>query len=366
MAGIQFVALDASLLDACKRFNARLRAGMERPPFELPEAFAEEAASSSEVFARQHWVALDAGGEVRGGVLVQSQPGWLQGQTVPVINIQSPLSEGIVSRRYSMVGLQILQFLAAKTPYLYAVGMGSMDSPFAKLLSVSRWQVGLVPFYFHVLDGSAFLREIGPLRNSASRGPLARVSAAIGAGAVGAALWRWSHAPSTSGYTMEPVSGWGGFADAIWSSAKERIGFGLVRDERTLPAIFPASDARIHRFLLRHHGRPVGWAAAFLTQQHDSKYFGNLRLATILDGLVAEPSHLPALLRMTREALGELSAQLVILNQCHQEWLQALPGAGFLSGPSNYVGACSKPLGDAVERGSMQITRADGDGRIHL
>jgi hypothetical protein len=106
MAGIQFVALEASLLDACKRFNQRIREGMERPPFELPEVL--ETPFESECFSRRHWVALDPGGEVRGGVLVQSQPGWLEGRQIPVINIQSPLSEGIISRRYSMVGLQIL------------------------------------------------------------------------------------------------------------------------------------------------------------------------------------------------------------------------------------------------------------------
>jgi hypothetical protein len=241
-----------------------------------------------------------------------------------------------------------------------------MDSPFAKLLSVSRWQVRLIPFYFHVLDGSAFLREIGPLRNSGSKRPFALLAAAIGAGAVGAAVWRWSHSPSIAGYKLEPVSNWDGFASGIWGAAREKIGFGLVRDELTLPAIFPASDPRIHRFLLRYQNRPVGWTAAYLTQQENNKYFGNLRLATILDGLVADPAHLPALLRMTRDALAGLSAQLVILNQCHKEWLSALPLAGFFAGPSNYVGACSKPLGDAVERGSMHITRADGDGRIHL
>ena len=67
------------------------------------------------------------------------QAGWLNGQVIPLTNIQSPLSEGVVDRAFSGVGLRMLQFLARRNPYAYAVGMGSEENPFARLLKGAGW-----------------------------------------------------------------------------------------------------------------------------------------------------------------------------------------------------------------------------------
>jgi hypothetical protein len=352
---IEFVPLEASLLNACRDFNARLRAHGE-PPFELPEEVPGDGAGP-----RRHWVAVDEERAVRGGVLLQSQQGWLNGGVIPLINVQSPLSEAIIDRRYSPVGPLMLKFLARQSRCHYAVGMGSLENPFARLVGAAGWQTELVPFFFHVADGTAFLREIGPLRDSASKRPLARIAAALGIGAIGASAWRATHSAPTAGYSLEAITQWSG-ANEVWASASPHMQFGLLRNEDTLPGIFPPSDVQ-HCFLLRHQGRPTGWSAAYLTPMRESRYFGNLRVGTILDGLAA-PEHVPALLTLTRNALRELFAQLIVINQCHEAWLRAMPRAGFLAGPSNYVAACAKAI--RAERRAMHITRADGDGRIHL
>jgi hypothetical protein len=99
------------------------------------------------------------------------QAGWLNGQVIPLTNIQSPLRKGVVDRAFSGVGLRMLQFLARRNPYAYAVGMGSEENPFARLLKGAGWTVARVPFQFAVIR-ARFLREIGPVRAERNSRPI--------------------------------------------------------------------------------------------------------------------------------------------------------------------------------------------------
>ena len=120
---VEFTLLTGSLVPACRAFNERIRAHGE-PPFLLPEdASANEGAATHGGVCRNHYVAVDERGAVRGGVLLMEQRGWLGSTVIPLINIQSPLSEGIVDRSFSGVSLQMLKFVYGRSPFAYAVGM---------------------------------------------------------------------------------------------------------------------------------------------------------------------------------------------------------------------------------------------------
>ncbi len=122
------------------------------------------------------------------------------------------------------------------------------------------------------------------------------------------------------------------------------------------------------RFLLEGDGQQVGWTACFNSQMNGHAFFGNLRVATILD-CIAEPEHASALIALTTRALDSAGADLVVSNQTHRRWLDAFHGCGFLTSKSNYILAMSPALAqDANSGGSerIHITCGDGDGRIHL
>jgi len=114
---VEFTPLDDSLVSACREFNERLRSHGE-PPFLLPQAHAPRRVTRSLGGVEYtHYVALDRTGMVRGGMLLMEQRGWLQNETIRLINIQSPLSEGLFDRRFSGVALQMLRFTLARSPY---------------------------------------------------------------------------------------------------------------------------------------------------------------------------------------------------------------------------------------------------------
>jgi hypothetical protein len=366
---VVFTALTPSLIPASQAFNERLR-GHGEPPFTLPEETSAQGKRLAEGIERTHYVAVDEGGAVRGGVLLMEQRGWLRQQSIPLINIQSPLTEGTIDRTFAGVGLQLLKFVSSRSPYLYAVGMGSQQNPFARLLSAAGWTVNPVPFQFEVVRASRFLREIGPLRTG-SRGWLARAVAAVGLGSAALAGWQLAHrGPSLRGYSLQPGSGWPEGLDAVWSECRDGVSFSVLRDEPTLAALYPDSQSRLKRFVLRSGGEIAGWSVGLVTRMKNDPNFGDLLVGTILDGLAAK-AHLGALLAMTRDALLDLGAELIVTNQMHCSWQSEMRRLGFLSGPSNYMLAISKAISTALRdkaEGSarMHVNRGDGDGRIHL
>jgi hypothetical protein len=158
--------------------------------------------------------------------------------------------------------------------------------------------------------------------------------------------------------------------DAIWACSRDELIFSSVRDLPTLNDLYPESDHRLHRFLLRSNGHAVGWSTGIVTAMRDNQYFGNLSVGTILDGM-APPEHLSPLLALSRNELCHLGADLILTNQTHARWLKQLHRLGFLLGPSNYAVAISKSLTAVLQEtpgseSSIHVNRGDGAGRLHL
>jgi len=110
--------------------------------------------------------------------------------------------------------------------------------------------------------------------------------------------------------------------------------------------------------------------SARLSQMRGHKYFGDLQVATLLDG-VALPGARRGCVTLVSRALEREGADLLVTNQSHVEWVAAFRAAGYLRGPSNYILALSKRLAADIASqpggfARMHFTRGDSDGRIHL
>ncbi|HUA14001.1 MAG TPA: hypothetical protein VMG31_01790 [Verrucomicrobiae bacterium] len=368
---VDFVPLTPSLLPACKAFNKRLR-GRGDPPFLLPDEIGAAAAlcGGSAGIPSAQYLALDRDGAVRGGVLLLEQRGWIGGNEVRLTNAQSPLSEGIADSRFAGVGLQIVKLIERRSPYAYAVGMGSEQMPFPRLLRSCGWSVSAIPFFFAVGSAARFLGQIGILRRGA-RGWLAQGLAVSGLGSLGLAAWQSAHVPQfTRLYSLETAHSWPENLNAVWERCRTEVSFSLLRDEPSLADLYPDSQPRLKRFVLCFDGAVVGWSVALVTKMHSHPHFGNLTVGTILDGL-ASGEHVDALAALTCSAVREMGAELLLTNQAHLNWRSALRRLGFISYSSNYLVALSKPLAEALQSqpgalDRIHVNRGDGDGRIHL
>jgi hypothetical protein len=363
----------AQHLDAARRFNQRLRDGQGDLDYLLPETVSpRQSAPEGTPFLTRQWILMDKG-EARGGVLIQEMECTANGRRVPAANLQTPVTEGVFTPKGAHLGPVLIKLAAARIPLLYAVGMGSVDRPFPKMLRALRWNVDLSGFFFRAGRGSRFLRELAPLRKPGPIGAAAAVGAISG---LGGPVVRFAHAISgwkERGFRAQaeelrtrPVEQWGEWATAVWESAESSLSFAAVRDVHTLPHLHPLNDGRLMAFRMDDAaGNPAGWAVLLCTTT-EGGHFGRLRVGSIVDALARPGMEEPVLRAATRKLL-ELDAELLVANHTHRVWKEVFRQNGFLAWHSNYVVAASPLLAKAwgdPER--VFVTRGDGDGRIHL
>jgi hypothetical protein len=367
---IEIVPYTAAGEDAAKALNQRLRAGGEFE-FQLPDSMPAEVAPDA-LIRNSHYLAFE-GDLVRGGFLLAAFPAtFANGDEITVINCREPISEGIVDSKYSLLALQLLKYMQQKGQYLFALGMGSDQARFTRLLKSAGWTIQPVPFLFRVIHAKRFVLQLKQFRSGA-RGILARIAAHAGAASVGiealqarsiVAGWRARE------FSIERVSRWGTWADELWEQFRGNCSFCVKRDRATLSELYRLGDDRSLGYVVKRGTKPVGWIAAQNTTFVDHKYFGAMQVGTILD-CIALPEAIESTISLGSRELARGRADLIVTNQSFEPFVRAFKRAGFLSGPSNYILATSKALSAAIAtqpggRERMHFTRGDSDGRDHL
>ena len=367
--------MTAALVPAVKAFHQRLDAG-GGPAYRFGTSVADAANTTDSPTQRmQTWLAVE-GDQVRGGVLLQHLEMDSASGRISAVNLQLPLSEGTVDRRYAHVGMWIIRNVQRIQPRAFAVGMGGLDQPLPQLLAAMRWTVVAVPFFFHVNRPARFLRGMPLLRRTTMRRAISSFLAATGLGWMiirgGSVVRSLAHRALDQhrGVTASPLREWGPWADAVWAASCSDLSLGVVRDHATLATLYPPVGDRTRSFRVEHAGRVVGWFVLLTTQMNESDHFGNLTVGTILDAQAVRGFE-PDVLAAARRTLVAFDVDVSVTNQSHATWQRACLGKGFWPGRSNYLFAASpalvKAAGDAdsaLQR--IQITRGDGDGRIHL
>lgn len=370
--GLRIVLFEPVHEAAVRAFNARLEAARALP-FPLTQTAPQPNPNTpAPQIEFRHFVVLDDDGEVRGGYFLRTQPFSIAGRIYPVAHYNAPLSEGLIDKRYATVGAVMLAHALNEQPLLFAMGMGGLDRPLPRMLKAMGWAILETPFSFLVLNGRRFLRNIRPLRARAPLRLTADVMAFSGLGGMGVKV---AQALRTRGkferkYEAEPTREFGVWADRIWEETAGQYAMSAVRTSDYLRYIYPAEDAHYYGVLLKAGGQPAGWVQMLDCVLRDRSYFGEMRVAALVDG-AGPVETLASLVDRGVAAAREHGADIVISNQMHHDWIAALKGAGFWPGPTNYLLALSKELRkllDPLEESFPRIhfNRGDGDGRVNL
>jgi hypothetical protein len=355
MPPIEIRPFSPEWLAALREFNGRLEStGMQLP--EDPEA---EMLPGSCLY-----LAVE-GRDVRGGYILRPQTFSFSGELRRVAHLRLPLSEGAVNRSYARVGPLLIRSAEKAEPLLYALGMGGFDRPLPRMLQAMGWSVTSVPFYFRVVHAARFLRAIRAIRKTRPRAFLMDVAAWTGAGWLLIRNRQKRRAqPAPKGIDANAAPEFGPWADEIWTAAQSDYAMAAVRDAGALQQLYPARAQR----LLRLRVNSCGWALLLDTPMHGDQYFGDLRVGTIVDCMGSLDTDAPErVIHAARRYLEKRGVDLIVTNQSHETWRDALRAAGFLQGPSNFLFAASKALAAlGVPAEEMHINRGDGDGPVHL
>jgi hypothetical protein len=366
---IAIVPLTRDLEPAVQRFNQRMRDGDAPSAFLLPE---RAATPKTGIVRAQQFVAVE-GEEVRGGILILEHPGYFDTRSTEagvrrdlVINLQAPLSEAIIDSRYAMVSIQLIRFAVKHCPMAYVVGMGSADRPLPRLLKASGWTVRPIPFFFQILRASASLRELQPLRR---RPPLRLAAMLAGLTGIGAMVLAIVQRPrvSAAGLRSKQVTDKSEDGaredDATWAAVEPRLSFSVVRDSTTLPQYL---WRQVERHRVYRSDACAGWFSLMLSSMRGHSYFGNLKVATLIDVIARDRADTAAIVVLAVHRAREEGCDLVVSNQLHRELQEALARAGFVRYSSNFLLATSSALSAAMRDESSLISRQDGDGLVNL
>lgn len=363
--------------EAVKDFNRRLRAAGLDPDLKFPESPVPEfpPQPGRELFQEYYLATEEAAAAVRGTFWLTFEPWLIDGEPICTSHYRLPISEGVANPAYKSVAKDIMLAALARQPYLYCLGMGGFDRPVTKSLKKQGWQMGAVPFFFRVVRPARFLREMPSLQKSPFRQAAAAAAAWSGAGWAGihaAQMARGRNAPSTASLDIEPITVFGNsWADELWREASPSYRFLARRDADTLNLRYNSTVlSRCLRIAVRRDGKYIGWAALLDTRMTDNKYFGNLRVGSIVDAF-AHPRDAAAVITAARRWLAARGVELIVANFSHQAWQDAFATDGFWRTESNYVYAASVPLSEKLSPMETRLltshlTRADGPGPTRL
>jgi len=318
---------------------------------------------------QEMFAATDETGAVRGAYILKHQLFTIAGDIRSIGFYRSPVSEGIADRRYATLGAMLLRDALRRQPLLFALGIGDREEPLTRMLQAMRWNISEVPFYFRIERGRTF-HELRAVRTSTLRRAAFDVAAWSGAGAIAS---RFLHRPIPhlpGGWTIVLSLPPADEADALFQSAAPGFSFCAVRNRAVLDRLYEAPNScRQALSVFDDRGDLAGWAIVLSTPMHDDKYFGNLRVGSIID-VLARPGAEWSVIAAATAWLRDSRADLIISNQSHRGWVNALQHCGFRQGPSNFLFAASPGLwtliGGEAALDRVHLLRADGDGPIHL
>lgn len=349
---------------AVKAFNQRLRAATGDPDLVFYETSSPSwlpQVAGSPLF-NQYFVAVEDDA-VRGAYALKYERFHLLGHgEYPVACYHHPLSEGIINRNYASIGSLLLRDALQRESTLYALGMGGLDRPLAKMLGVMRWHLYTVPFYFRVVNSFRFLRQMNVLRQAPWRRLLMDFAAFSGAGwAANSAAQALKQRQPASSFEIQKVNQFPESVDALWHELKGEYRLASVRDHPTLVRLYPSEDLDLTRLCISRQGKLIAWAVVG-ERRKDTK-FGSLRVGSILD-CWAHPEHALAIVGAAAETLERQGMDLIVSNQSHSAWGEALRNCGFFQAPSNFIFATSRQHSTFLKRdfSGAHITRANGDG----
>jgi len=314
------------------------------------------------------FVAVDEQEQVRGGYVLKHQDFHIQGRDYNIANYTYPLSEGIIDKKYSLLGMSLIIDAQKRKPPLYDLGLGSVDNPSAKLMQGVGWKIHGIPFYFQSVHPFEFFSQI----NSQDRRKnfICRLMAYTGLAWIGFKLPRVfkRRNRTRSKLSVSLINHFDGWADTLWHNAKHYYRFSACRDSAVLNSLYPSSEQRFHRLKVYRKGVAIGWVVLLNTRMSKHAHFGNMQVATIVDGF-SSPKDAVDLIAASVSYLKTSGCDLIISNQSHRQWCEALSTEGFIKAPSNFIFTMSKSLGQLVndsELSEFHINRGDGDGPANL
>ena len=357
--------------DLTHNFNKDLE--YHKISFRLPVPSSRHSRSDDFIHER-NFILTENKNIVRAGYTLKSQWFKVNDTVLQIGYYYRPVSAGLFNKRYNICGVLLVNDAQKRYPNIFSLGMGGTSEALPKLLKGLNWNLQKVPFFFKVCHPISFLKNVRYLKGTKLKSFIVMLVANSGLGWICMKFFfliislfyiRLKKQPNI---VVKEIEVFDQDLDTVWEGAKEYSSFIAVRNCEYLKILY--SDKRFIKLKFFDNNEIVGWSVSLCTQLNDHKQFGYMRLGSIVDCLSLK-GYERSIIKKTSEMLRKKKADLIVSNQSHIFWKNAFKMNSFINGPSNFIFATSKVLSDKLLRnikskGSIHLTRGDGDGPINL
>jgi hypothetical protein len=325
----------------------------------------------NEFISERKFILIEDEKKVRAGYTLKNQ--WFKiNESIDQIGYYyNPVTAGLFNKKYNICGLLLLNDAHKKNVDLFCLGMGGYYEKLPKLLKKLNWDLEAVPFYFKIFNPNPFLENITYLKNNKYKNFIIKILKKTNLGWLIIKTFftflSFIFFPFKKIHNIfsERVEIFNKNFDGIWENAKKNSSFIAVRNHKYLNQLY--SDKRFIKLKFMKKNEIVGWSISLCNKLENHKQFGNMNLGSIVDCLSVK-GYEASIINKTEEILKKEGADLIVSNQSHAYWKNALRLNSFISGPSNFIFASSvnltKKLGN--NKKFIHLTRGDGDGPINL
>lgn len=286
----------------------------------------------------------------------------------------NPITAGLFNKKYNICGVLLLHDAQKKNPNLFCLGMGGYSQALPKLLKGMNWNFQTIPFFFKVCNPITFLNNIRYLKRTKLKSFIIVLAANSGLGWLSLKIIFLIVSLFNIRFKKEPyivtkeIEIFDRDLDFVWESVKQYNSFIAVRNCDYLNSLY--SDKKFIKLRFSSGGEIVGWSISLCNKLEKHKYFGHMKLGSIVDCLSVE-GYESSIINKTSNILKKKGADLIVSNQSHLFWQNAFKRNSFMNGPSNFIFASSENLSKKFknvenEEKYIHVTRGDGDGPINL
>lgn len=223
---------------------------------------------------------------------------------------------------------------------------------------------GAVPFFYFVVDGAKLLRNLFTFKRTRLLAEVANAASYLYVPGKLLALRHWRLRPSVSLFRVDAWQRFPSDADLVWKNVLRQHPLIFERSTQYLNwRYFGPCYERLGVFF---ENRMLGWVVCKTSQMKGNKYFGNLKVGTIID-LLVDPDNandVQAILCAGLDRLVSRGADLIVTNLSDRRLARAACRLGFAAGPSNFHFFTKNLPKLDIEECHLTRGDSDGDGRL--
>ncbi len=319
---------------------------------------------------REHYVAVDEKGFVRGGFVLKPQEWLIRGETQTVTDWQGPVSEGNIDPHFATLAIRLMREMTKLYPAVFSWGHGGSDQPLVKMLEKMGWPAYETPFCLLVLKPYRFLRLNAYLRRTKAMRTISDIAAFSGVAYLLFSIFRFAkrlRSRKRFGAIARKFLKFEHWADELWQRCKGQYDVIAVRDSDSMNRLAPDSKwPPVVRLKVEKNQESIGWALVMHTQMCSDARFGDLYVGSIVD-CFSDPMHAGEVVHACTQYLEEIGVDLVVSNQAHPAWVNGFSDNGYVILPKRRLFVTSPALRkllepfDEIAQG-LHLTNMDGHG----